>query len=776
MLWMIIAIIHSDDLSFARFRDDPAMVCWWAGTMARSDTLARFSTALTAKRGAWVSLILGLLAMVLLFGAFGSAQAPAGSAQAPSASESARAAELMTLFPDADQQSVIVLATREDGSALTSADEAHLTQLLPTLNEHAPADSSGPIFSDDHEAAIIVTPITTGESNGETADVIAELRATLSDHAIDGLTLLVTGGPAFGADIAAAFDGANITLLLVTILIVAVLLIITYRSPVLWLVPLTVVALADGLAGRVTAAAGEAFELQFDSGIISVLVFGAGTNYALLLISRYREELLATTDHRAALSIAWRKTAPAIIASNVTVVLSLLTLVLAVIPGTHGLGISSAIGLLIALAAVLLVLPPFLAVCGRRIFWPFIPRPGESRQTVTAGSERPSESRQTVTAGSERPGMWRRVATAVARRPRRSLIAGVAVLGIMMTGLIGTTIGLDQVEKFRVPSESAAGLESLSEHFAPGEAQPIYVITHAEYADEVAATATSVDGVVRAHPVGLTDDGALSKIMVTSAYAPSSAESLTQIDELRTAVHAIDGADAVVGGAVATDVDARAGNTADLWLVAPLILLVSFIVLVLLLRSLVAPVILLIVNVASAVAAIGAGAWLSRVLFDQHALDLQVPLLSFLFLVALGIDYTIFLVHRARTEAVSRGTRAGMIEAVARTGSVITSAGIVLAGVFAALGVLPLVTLGQLGLIVGVGVIVDTLMVRTVIVPALFSLIGDGMWWPSRPASRKHAPADAPGQAPAHAPGQAPAHAEAGEHATPRALAHNEAE
>jgi RND superfamily putative drug exporter len=187
-----------------------------------------------------------------------------------------------------------------------------------------------------------------------------------------------------------------------------------------------------------------------------------------------------------------------------------------------------------------------------------------------------------------------------------------------------------------------------------------------------------------------------------------------------------------VGGAVATELDARSGNEQDLLRIAPLVLAVSFLVLLFLLRSLVAPVLLLLVNLASAVAAIGAGAWLSRVLFGQQALDLQVPILAFLFLVALGIDYTIFLVHRARAEATQLGTRAGMVEAVAHTGSVITSAGIVLAAVFAALGVLPLVTLGQLGLIVGLGVLVDTLVVRTVIVPAIFALIGDLVWWPGK--------------------------------------------
>ncbi|MYM20386.1 MMPL family transporter [Brevibacterium sp. 5221] len=650
--------------------------------------------------------------MVVLFGVFGSAKAPARNDQAPASAESTQTSELLGKFPNADRQSVLVVASRDDGAKLSEGEIEELKGLLPVLDARSDAASSGPMVSDDGKAAVLITPIKVGETNTDTAAVIKELRTDVADHAPAGMSLLVTGGPAFGADVAASFEGADFTLLLVTILIVAILLIVTYRSPVLWLIPLVAVGLADGLAGRLTAAAGAAWNLQFDAGIISVLVFGAGTNYALLLISRYREELQATQNHRQALSAAWRKTVPAILASNVTVVLALLTLVLAVIPGTHGLGISSAIGLLVALAAVLFLLPPLLAVCGRKVFWPFMPKPDDT---------------------GKQGGAWRRIATSVVKRPVASLLAGVALLAVMATGLFGTSVGLDQIEKFRVQSESAAGLEVLSDHFPPGEAQPIFIVANSTEADAVVAAADDVEGVVRAHPVGTTDDASLTKIMVTSEYAPSTEDSLTQIEELRDAVHGVPGADALVGGAVATDLDARAGNQQDLWLVAPLVLAVSFLVLLILLRSIVAPVLLLLVNLASAVAAIGAGAWLSRVLFGQHALDLQVPLLAFLFLVALGIDYTIFLVHRARAEATVRGTREGMVEAIAHTGSVITSAGIVLAAVFAALGVLPLVTLGQLGLIVGVGVIVDTLVVRTVIVPAIFALVGDRIWWPGKP-------------------------------------------
>jgi len=672
---------------------------------------SRISDRLTSRRGAWLSLGLAVVLMTVLFGIFGGAKAPSNTGQAPSGAEVTRVSELMEEFPDADHQPVLVVATRDDGGDLEDSDLAALDDLVPVLTAQAADDVSGPAVSDDGKAAVLITPITVGADNTETADVVGDLRAGLAGAAPDGLTLQVTGGPAFGADVAAAFDGADFTLLLVTILIVAILLIVTYRSPILWLIPLVVIALADGLAGRVTAAAGSAWGFGFDAGIISVLVFGAGANYALLLISRYREELQHTDDDRLALSSAWRKSVPAILASNVTVVLALVTLVFATIPMTRGLGIPAAIGLLIALAAVLFVLPPFLAVCGRRVFWPFVPRPGQSR---------------------EQGSVWRSIASRVSKRPVISLAAGAALLVVMATGLFGTSVGLDQLEKFRVQSESATGLETLSDHFPPGEAQPIYIITDSAAADDVVSVAGSVEGVVRAHPVGVTDDGDLTKVMVTSEYSPATEESLDQIVALRDAVAPLEGANASVGGAVATELDARSGNEADLVLVAPLVLAVSFIVLILLLRSLVAPLLLLAVNVVSAVAAIGAGAWLSRLVLGQQSLDLQVPILSFLFLVALGIDYTIFLVHRAREESRRLGTRGGIVEAVAHTGGVITSAGIVLAAVFAALGVLPLVTLGQLGLIVGVGVLVDTLVVRTIIVPAIFTLGGDRMWWPGK--------------------------------------------
>lgn len=681
--------------------------------MASSGIRHTFSDRLVSRGGAWLALGLALLILAGLFGALGQADAPAGTAQAPTTSESAQAEELLDAFPDADQQSVLVVVSRTDGEDLTSQDLADVESQAPALEDYTDGPISEPVVSDDGQAALLVTPIEVGESNTETAEVIGDLRSEISAFSLTGLELQVTGGPAFGADIASAFDNADFTLLAVTIAIVAVLLIVTYRSPILWLIPLTVVAIADRAASVVTTSLGAEFDLRFDAGIISVLVFGAGTNYALLLISRYREELPSHADHREALSVAWRKAVPAVLASNVTTVLAVLTLALAAVPDTQGIGITAAAGLVLALAAILFVLPPVLAVCGRRIFWPFVPRPGEQVQQGR---------------------VWSRIATQVMKRPAASLASGVALLGVMTAGLLGTSVGLDQMEKFRVQSESAVGLEVLSEHFPPGEAQPIWIVANSEGAEDVTAAAQDVEGVVRAHPSGESEDESLTQIMVTSEYTPDTDQSLDQITELRDAAHAVDEADALVGGAVASEADARDGSQRDLLTIAPLVLTIIFVGLLILLRSIVAPVLLLVVNLASSVAAIGAGAWLSRVLFDQPALDHQVPLLAFLFLVALGIDYTIFLVLRARSETGTYGTREGMRLAVSRTGSVITSAGIVLAGVFAALGLLPLVTLGQLGLIVAIGVIVDTFIVRSVVVPAIFGLLGERIWWPSRPA------------------------------------------
>lgn len=329
---------------------------------------------LTSRRGAWITLVLGALLALAAIGGLGSITAAPRADNAPAASESARAAQLATRFPDSQVESVLLVITRADGSRLTTADEKAATALGAAVPTAAGHRSSPPVMSRDGLAAMAQVPILPSPDNATNATTVTSIRDLVREGAPSDLTVQVTGGPAFGADIAASFDGADVTLLLVTVGIVAVLLLLTYRSPILWLIPLTVVGLADQVAAVLTTSIDSVLDLQFDTGIVSVLVFGAGTNYALLLISRYREELRHTGDHRAALASAWRATVPAILASNATVVVGLATLTLAVIPGTHGLGVASAVGLVVALAAALLLLPAALAVCGRRVFWPFVPR------------------------------------------------------------------------------------------------------------------------------------------------------------------------------------------------------------------------------------------------------------------------------------------------------------------------------------------------------------------------------------------------------------------
>lgn len=670
----------------------------------------RLSTKLTSKWGARASVLLGILIATIVMGALATVQAPPRGDGVPTDAEAAVVAAELAKLPDSGVAPVLLVATPTSGEKITEAQLDELRTLGQQLGEQTGHEASPPRPSEDGQAAMVALPVTLGAELSDDAETVKAVRAAIADNPPAGLDVVVTGGPAFGADIASAFDGANITLLLVTVSIVAILLLLTYRSPILWLVPLTVVAFADQVAGRVGDGLGNLSGLDFDAGILSVLVFGAGTNYALLLISRYREELRVEEDHRVAMSRAWRGSAPAILASNLTVVLALLTLLLAVVPSTRGLGLTSAAGLLVALAAILLVLPGALVMCGRRVFWPFIPRAGDGDDSSD--------------------GIWGRIAAHVVKRPVAVLGGGLALLAILASGLIGTRVGLSQEDSFRGDTESATGLVTMSKHFPAGEAAPFDVVTDPAHVEAVTTAVEGVPGVDQVIPPREAT-GDIARITVIGAPAPGTPESLDLARDLRTAAHDVPDANALVGGGSATTLDAQDAASRDLRVIVPLVLLVNVVVLFFLLRSVVAPIVLLGLNVASAVAAMGLGSFLSERVLGFPALDSVVPLIAFLFLVALGIDYTIFLVHRARAEARRLGTRDGMVKAVGRTGAVITSAGIVLAAVFAALGVLPLVLLAQVGLIVGLGVLIDTLLVRTMLVPAAVALLGDRFWWPA---------------------------------------------
>ncbi|NLJ54754.1 MAG: MMPL family transporter [Intrasporangiaceae bacterium] len=675
----------------------------------RKDNAVRRLTFNTTRKGAWITLLIALIVGSGIIGALREIETLHISVDVPASAESAAANDALAQLPGRDIAPLLVVAERTDGAPLDQADLGALNAMAPGMPVADGAQASPAIPSEDGQAAMIALPNPVAHDNASNRDIVDGVRDAVAAAAPDGLDVSVTGGTAFVADLAAAFDGADLRLLFATIAVVAVLLLITYRSPILWLIPLTVIGFADQTAAGITALIGRELDLGFDAGVVSVLVFGAGTNYALLLISRYREELRRESDHRVALSTALRGTLAPIVASNLTVVLALATLILAVIPSTRGLGIAAGTGLLVALLFALVVLPAALAVCGRRVFWPFIPREGQQVDPTRLA--------------------FGRVAGTVVKRPVPVLVVSLAALAAFAVTLIGTPLGMQPTERFTSETESARGLVVLSEHFSAGDAQPLIVVTNPGSVDAVTAAIESVGSVDGTTPGVSTDQAAV--LNVSTHPAPGSPEARTAVQDVRDAAHRVDSA-AVVGGTQAEALDARDGNNRDLLLVAPIILLVTAIVLVVLLRSLVAPVILLAVNTLSSLGAIGAGVLLGTWLFDWPALDLQVPLFTFLFLVALGIDYTIFLVHRAWTEAQTHGTTVGLVRAVGATGSVITSAGVVLAGVFAALGVLPLITLAQIGLIVGVGVLIDTFLVRTVVVPAIIAIIGDRFWWPAR--------------------------------------------
>lgn len=686
--------------------------------------LWRLGGLTTSRAGAWITLVVALLLSGALM-SMGSLESSTAPDPLPASTESARASELLRQFPDGDVAPAIAVFSRPDGGPLTPADlgaaQESRARMLSVDRSLDPADDRGAaaapaIPSPDGRAALAVIPISTQLSGFDLLDAVDNVREAGRADLPEGLQVQLTGGPAFGGDIAGAFSGADVRLLLITAAVVAVLLLLTYRSPILWLVPLFVVALADRVAQIVAARAGEGLGLALDgstNGIVSVLVFGAGTNYALLMVSRYREELRRDTDHRLALRRAVRHTAEPILASNVTVVLAVLTLVLASVPSTHILGISSAIGLATAVLFALFVLPAALAVCGRGLFWPFVPRVGDRDPAASGG--------------------WHTLASFVVARPLAVLAATVPVLLICGAGIIGVRIGLEQTEQFRVSAESVDGFGTLRDHFPAGQSNPTTVVARTEAAARVDAAIRGAQGVESSRQTGASDGG-LTRWQVVLDGDPASAEAFDAVRALRANVHAVPDAQALVGGTDAATLDSRDAARGDLIRIVPLILAVVLFVLFVLLRAVLAPLLLITATTISSLAAIGAGAWLSTTVFGFPGLDTSVLLFSFLFLVALGVDYTIFLVTRVREETNRLGTRQGIVRGVSLTGGVITSAGIVLAAVFAVLGVLPLITLTQVGITVGIGILLDTFVVRTIVIPALFTMVGPRVWWPALPA------------------------------------------
>ncbi|MCM6762452.1 MMPL family transporter [Rathayibacter sp. ZW T2_19] len=672
------------------------------------------------RRRAWLTLLTALLAVGALFALLPqSSESGFPQSGLPDSAQSSEVAVLLDEFPSADTTAGILLWNRTGG--LTEEDRTAIAERSVALAELSTApEAVRPQFSDDGAAALVAVPLAQSSVVDDVESVATELRTAGSDGLPAGLDIYLTGAVGFQADISNAFAGADFRLLLITVLVVAVLLIATYRSPVLWIVPLAVVGVADGLARVVVAALADAAGVPLDasiSGILSVLVFGAGTNYALLLVARYREELLHEPDRHRAMSTAVRSAGPAIAASGGTVALSLLTLLLAELAGNRALGFACAIGVAIAIVFALAVLPSALVICGRGLFWPFVPRPDAERGTAHVHRE-------------QTPGLWTRLGRGVARRPGR--IAVVATLGVALLslGLIGAKVGLSQTDQLLGDPESVRAQVVIDESFGAGLTAQTTVLAPDDAVGDAVAIAEATDGVDSVRP-GESANGRTA-LSLTLAGEPESAGAFETITALRDAYADADGdaSESLVGGSDATALDTQAASERDQALIIPIILAIVFLILALLLRSLVAPVLLIASVLATFFASLGAANLLFRGVLGFPAFDANVVLFAFLFLVALGVDYNIFLVTRAREERAAHGTREGMVRALASTGGVITSAGILLAAVFAVLGVLPVVALTQIGVIVCIGVLLDTLVVRTVLVPALVFLTGDAFWWP----------------------------------------------
>ena len=685
---------------------------------------------LTGPRSKWVVVVLALLVSGAAF-AFAGEAAPVSTTAAslPASAEAARAAALRDSLPSSGIAPAVVVYTRAGGTlgqADVQAVQESRDRGVAAVTEWAPSGIPGsaaipPQVSQDGSTALAVVPLRADLADGDVSAAVAALRAAVKADLPAGVTATVTGGPAFSADIGAVFDGADIRLLGATAAVVAILLLLTYRSPWLWLVPLTVVGTGDQVASKAIALLSRTTDLRADgavTGITSVLVFGAGTNYALLLIARYREELRRTDDRHEAMRAALRSAAPAILASGGTVTLALLSLGLADDPFAQSLGYAGAVGIVVALAYALLVLPASMVLFGRRLFWPFVPR---------VGTLDPSHA-----------GLWRRLGEAVTRRPVVVGLASVAVLVTLALGGTSLSIGQSPQEQFLAKPEAVVGQEQLAKAFPAGTSEPAVVVTERAATEAVTAAAKAVPGVQDVRTAG--GDSRIAQLDVVLTADPGTTAAFDQVKALRAAVHAVPGAKAVVGGSDAEALDARTTTEGDRWLLFPLILGIVLLVLLLLLRSVVAAVVLVTTVVATYVASMGASWFAFQHLLGFPPLDVSTPLLAFLFLVALGVDYNIFLATRAREEASGGVTaRESIVTALAVTGGVITSAGILLAAVFAVLGVLPLVQLAQIGVIVGFGVLLDTLLVRSVLVPAIVSLLGERFWWPSHPAGRARA-------------------------------------
>jgi putative drug exporter of the RND superfamily len=636
----------------------------------------------------------------------------------------------------------------------------------------------GPICSRDGKAAI-VTAYLRGDGEADTIlDPVQDWRDLVSDPG-DGLEVKITGGAGYAADAIEVFESIDGTLLMAALSLVIFLLIAIYRSPIFFLIPLLSVVFAEMLSrslGYGVSELGVTINGQ-SSSIMSILVLGAGTDYALLIVARYREELHKSTDKHEAMATALRSAGPAIFASAATVIAALFCLTIAKVNGTSGLGPIGAMGVACAALSMLTLLPALLTIFGRRAFWPFVPHNAE---TAPAEERLPARARGRVLEGSSvtallwalatftfrtyelrryrhehvadaTHGFWKRVGDRVAKAPSRVMAGSIAVLLVMCGGLAFFSTDLTSNDAYRTSVEAVEGQEILSQSFAAGSSAPMDIVVRDPQAVEaVAHVVEEAEGVesVTPAPVAQGEDGVL--LQATLEPQPYSTEAYDLVEPIRERAQKV-APDTLIGGATAVEFDVREAAGWDSTVIPPIVLVVVFLILVLLLRAVVAPLVLIGTVILSFAAALGVGYFAFDVIFDFTGSDPSLPLFAFVFLVALGVDYNIFLIARAREETFTHGTRAGVLRALAVTGGVITSAGIVLAGTFSVLAVLPLVFLTEIGFVVAFGVLLDTFLVRSVLVPAIALKLGPKFWWPSELAKTdgEAKPAEAPPAEPA---------------------------
>jgi RND superfamily putative drug exporter len=629
----------------------------------------------------------------------------------PAGAPSTKALHLLRQIEGADRSEVLIVV-RSTGQRLRGQPGV-LVRRIEAAHVPGVTDIRAPVISANHRIALVVVSITGGEARN--LRVVERVRAIDATLRLRGARIGVTGPAAFEADLLGSLAGVDTTLVVVTALLVTALLVINYRSPLAWMLPLLAVGFAEVLASAATYLVAHVVPVTGEStGLLTVLVFGVGTDYALLLTSRYREELHHERSDAEALGLAWRRAVPAIGASALTVVAGLACLLLARDGVTHGFAYVGMVGVASTVAAMLTAYPAMLLLARRRIFWPMVP--GDAGARPVAGRT------------------WRAIGRGVARHPKVVWIGGIVLLASMALGLTRLHTQMTTVNDLPPSAPSVEGMRLLSGGFPEGITAPAFVVVRSPRDLPLAlAAAKRAPGVL--HVETPTSRGRLSAFDVVFRPAPLGARGIAPVLALRARLDRAVGSAALVGGETAQDVDTARTSRRDLFVVGLASLAVTVVVLGLLLRALAGPFLVAATVVSSYAAVLGLVAILSGPVFHWPGIDPSVPVLGLVFLVSLGADYNIFLMARTREE-LSRSEARAVERAVAATGVVLTAAGLILAGTFAALFVSPLVPTRQIGLVVAAGVLLDALFVRSVLLPALVADTGRGFWWPTRPGGR----------------------------------------